>query len=365
MNGTSINDQIRDLCSQARTLDLSPEHSARVQAISSRLDEPLRVALAGRTKAGKSTLLNALVGERMAASDASECTRIVTWYRQGIAYRIEAAMRDGQRAPLPFSRSEGKLDIGLGDASESDVDHIDVHWPSSRLTSITYIDTPGIASVNEHFSARTFEALMAESDDPADADAVIYLMRHAHGRDEAFQDRVTAHASPVNAIAILSRADEVGGGRANALQSAEKIALRYRGDERVRGLVATVAPVSGLLAITAQTLQEWEAILLRQVASAEAKTLASALLSADRFVGMTGPPVAEAERRHLVDRLGMFGLRYAVAQLRSGNAVTSSDLSGQLLRISAIATVRGLLEGPLRSTCESVESTFSRASAPG
>lgn len=349
MNGASINEQIRELCSQARTLNLPPEHAARVQEISTRLDEPLRVALAGRTKAGKSTLLNALVGERLAASDASECTRVVTWYRHGIGYRVEAALRDGQRAPLPFSRAEGKLDIEPGTASEADIDHIDVHWPSSRLTTITYIDTPGIASVNEHVSARTFEALMAKSDDPAEADAVVYLMRHAHGRDdaflEAFQDRATAHASPVNAIAILSRADELGGGRADAIHSAEGIANRYRSDERVRGLVATVAPVSGLLAITAQTLQEREWLLLRQVAAAEASTLASALLSADRFVTMPGLPVSEAERLHLVDRLGMFGLRYAVAQLRSGRAATSSELSQLLLGISAIGRVRDLLEG--------------------
>ena len=57
---------------------------------SERLDEPLRVAIAGRTKAGKSTLLNALVGERLAATDASECTRIVTWYRHALGYRVVA-----------------------------------------------------------------------------------------------------------------------------------------------------------------------------------------------------------------------------------------------------------------------------------
>ena len=46
-----------------------------------RLDEPLRVAIAGKVKAGKSTLLNALVGEQVAPTDAGECTRVVTWYR--------------------------------------------------------------------------------------------------------------------------------------------------------------------------------------------------------------------------------------------------------------------------------------------
>ena len=39
-----------------------------------RLDEPLRVAIAGKVKAGKSTLLNALVGEQVAPTDAGECT---------------------------------------------------------------------------------------------------------------------------------------------------------------------------------------------------------------------------------------------------------------------------------------------------
>lgn len=349
MSGGTINDQIRELCAQTRTLNLSPAHAERVRTITARLDEPLRVALAGRTKAGKSTLLNALVGERLAASDASECTRIVTWYRHGIAYRVEAALRSGDRVPLPFTRVDGKLEVGLGTANEDDIDHIDVHWPSTKLTNITYVDTPGIASVNEGVSARTFEALMAESDDPADADAVLYLMRHAHGRDdaflEAFQDRATAHASPVNAIAILSRADELGGGRPDALQSAEKIAGRYRADARVRGLVATVAPVSGLLAITAQTLQEREAILLRAVAATGPGTLAPALLSADRFLSEPGVNVTVEDRRHLLDRLGMFGLRYSIAQIRAGNTSTSSDLSQSLLRLSAISRVRQLLEG--------------------
>ena len=58
-----------------------------LRELMARLGEPLRVAIAGRVKAGKSTLLNALVGQELAPTDAGESTRIVTWYRNGVTYR--------------------------------------------------------------------------------------------------------------------------------------------------------------------------------------------------------------------------------------------------------------------------------------
>ncbi|MDG2040937.1 MAG: dynamin family protein, partial [Ilumatobacter sp.] len=55
-----------------------PDAVADLNAIRARLDEPLRVAIAGKVKAGKSTLLNALVGELLAPTDTGECTKVVT-----------------------------------------------------------------------------------------------------------------------------------------------------------------------------------------------------------------------------------------------------------------------------------------------
>ena len=75
-----------------------------------RLDEPLRVAIAGKVKAGKSTLLNALVGEQVAPTDAGECTRVVTWYRDGTTPRIVLHPRTGAPRPLPVRRHDGALD---------------------------------------------------------------------------------------------------------------------------------------------------------------------------------------------------------------------------------------------------------------
>ncbi|MGH9208430.1 MAG: dynamin family protein, partial [Acidimicrobiales bacterium] len=66
----------------------SPATATRLRDQIDRLDEPLRVAVAGKVKAGKSTLLNALVGEQIAPTDAGECTQVVTWYRDATSPRV-------------------------------------------------------------------------------------------------------------------------------------------------------------------------------------------------------------------------------------------------------------------------------------
>ena len=81
---TDLATGVRTIAGSARRAAEGTPHVDAVDAVTQRLDEPLRVAIAGRVKAGKSTLLNALIGERLAATDAGECTRIVTWYRHGL-----------------------------------------------------------------------------------------------------------------------------------------------------------------------------------------------------------------------------------------------------------------------------------------
>ena len=87
-----------------------PRHPRWLHGQLLRLDEPLRVAIAGKVKAGKSTLLNALVGEQVAPTDAGECTRVVTWYRDGPSPRILLQPKDGaadRAAGAPPGRGAG------------------------------------------------------------------------------------------------------------------------------------------------------------------------------------------------------------------------------------------------------------------
>lgn len=163
----------------------SPATAARLRDQIDRLDEPLRVAIAGKVKAGKSTLLNALVGEQIAPTDAGECTRVVTWYRDAASPRVTLMPHKGAPRQLPLTRTDGRLEFDLRDSAPKDVERLLVDWPSRSLRTTTLIDTPGIASLSTHISAQSI-ALLAPDDRPSDADAVIYLMRHLHATDVRF-----------------------------------------------------------------------------------------------------------------------------------------------------------------------------------
>ncbi|MCU1399048.1 MAG: hypothetical protein JWN62_2157 [Acidimicrobiales bacterium] len=326
----------------------APDEAMRAdaQAIVERLRGPLRVAIAGRVKAGKSTLLNALVGERLAPTDAGECTKLVTAYRRGAGYEVTARMIDGTSRNLAFNRAGGALSIDLGSATEADIDRVDVSWPTSSLETVTLIDTPGLESVHDENSRRTREFLEADAEGPGDADAVVYLMRHAHRSDvaflDAFMDRSVTAASPVNAVAVLSRADEIGAGRLDAMASAARIAARYSTDPQLVNLCATVVPLAGLIAETGLTLREDEAAALRTLAATDAAVLEQMLMSAEQFCDMSSSQLTVEWRRDLLDRLGLFGVRLAVEEIRAGRATTASELGAVLVDVSGLQALRSL-----------------------
>lgn len=333
-----------------RAADRAPtwEVSQELQALRDRLDGPLRLAIAGRVKAGKSTLLNALVGENLAPTDAGECTRVVTWYSYGTAPRVRVHPVDGPPADRPFRRDDGALNIDLGGLTPEQIDHLEVRWPTRRLQGLTLVDTPGIASISTEVSARTHQALTGDVGQVAVADAVLYLLRHAHASDmnfmEAFRDRQVTEGTPVNTVGALSRADEIGSCRLDSMEVAARVAQRYAEDPRVRRLCPTVVPVNGLLGHAAATLRESEFAALAAIAKGPQEEVAKLLLTADRFGRNPGPrdPGPE-QRQHLLGRFGLFGVRVAVQLIGSGEATQATGLADGLLRRSGLQELRTLL----------------------
>src|SRR3954467_8556034 len=168
MSEATLVERVARLIQQARGAVAGTEMEVELAALERRLGEPLRVAVAGRVKAGKSTLLNALVGEELAPTDAAECTRVVTWYQDGLTYRVTIEPRDGPPRPAPFSRDANALDVSLEGLAPDAIDRLVVEWPSAALREMTVIDTPGIGSASTADDvAAAFLAPEGDADRPA------------------------------------------------------------------------------------------------------------------------------------------------------------------------------------------------------
>ncbi|HWK76630.1 dynamin family protein [Microbacterium sp.] len=317
-----------------------------IEQLEQRLHEPLRLALAGMVKAGKSTLLNAMLGERIAPTDTGECTRVVTWYRFSPTPTITLHPRVGEPRRMPIRRDHGLLVLDLGGLAAEEVEWIDVGWPLQALKSVILIDTPGIASLSEDTSTRAVRFLTPE-DAPSAADAVVYLLRHLHGSDvkflEAFHDNAAGAAQTVCAISVLSRADEVGSGRIDSLLSARRVAHRYQRDPELASLTLGVVPVTGLVAEGARTLRESEYIAFRELAGLDRDERERLLISADRFLRETDATgLSVVVRRDLLARFGIFGVRMATAIIRGG-AASSSELSDELVQQSGLLEIQDVV----------------------
>jgi hypothetical protein len=352
MMRTSLGD-VADVVDAAAVLYADePDTTELIEGYARRLREPLRVAVAGIVKAGKSTLLNAVIGERIAPTDAGECTRTITWYRYSASARVTLHLQNGDEVRMPVRRTDGRLDLDLGGRTAEEVAWIDVGWPSESLRSTILIDTPGIASVTVENSARSMKFLVPENS-PSAADAIIYLLRHVHSSDvkflEAFRDTAAGASQTVNAVAVLSRADEIGSGRIDSLLSAASIADRYRRDGELRALALGVVPVAGLLAEGARTLRESEFIALRELARLDKSVRDRLLISVDRFVRpTTDTSLSITVRQQLLKRFGLFGVRLAAAHIRSG-ASTSSALADRLVQQSGMVTLQQFIIDQFRS----------------
>ncbi|BDV31932.1 dynamin family protein [Microbacterium terricola] len=344
---------VTELVDEARAMyagDSAAE--AALDGYARRLREPLRLAVAGMVKAGKSTVLNALIGEQIAPTDAGECTRTITWYRYGRTATITAHLHGGAEVRLPVTRSAGALVLDLGSRTAEDIAWIDVVWPSESLRSTVLIDTPGIASISQEVSERSTRFL-TPTRSPSEADAILYLLRHIHGSDvrflEAFRDTAAGASQTVNAVALLSRADEIGSGRIDSLLSAARIAERYRHDGDLRSLALECIPVAGLLAEGARTLRESEFAAFRTLARLDRAVRDRLLISVDRFTRTTrDTSLSVTQRRELLARFGIFGVRLGAALVRGG-ARTSSQLSERMVAQSGLIDVQRFVADQFRA----------------
>ncbi|WP_030393024.1 dynamin family protein [Kitasatospora purpeofusca] len=312
--------------------------AAAVRAARERLaGRTLRIAVGGRMNAGKSTLVNALLGRRLAASAATECTTVVAWFRPGPLNRIQVRHRDGTAHWRPGGLPRDPRDLGL---PAEQIAEVVVEAAGLRpVGDCELVDTPGLDSLSG-LDAPALDAL-------ARADAMIYVMPHPGAGDAealgALRAQADGRMTALNAVGVLSRIDLLGEGHGDPWPRARQVAATNA--ERLAGLVDEVLPVVGLLAQTAlgDDFTEPDAALVRRLADAPAGELRRALYSGRRFLDWDTGPLTRTERGRLFGLLGVYGIDTALAAARryraEGRPIGAAALLAEFRAASGIAAV--------------------------
>ncbi|WP_166463042.1 dynamin family protein [Amycolatopsis acidicola] len=366
---------------------LQPQVSARTAAgfaeVTRRLSAPLQVAVAGRIKSGKSTLVNALIGRRVAPTDVGECTRLVTRFQYGTVDRIEVVFTSGRKEVLPFA-PDGMIPAELG-VDISEVSHIEAYLTNAVLQGMTVIDTPGLGSLDAASVSRTEELLGAASQDEgsddlddtsrnavAGAEAVLYVVTQGVRADDqqalaAFTAATASReAGPVNAIAVLNKADTIApesvqGADSDVWKAATILAEKQAALLKPR--VADVLPVIGLIAESAESggFTSADAESLRQLSTLDEATLDTMLLAADIFTSWECE-IPAGTRLRLLEKLDLYGIRSAIDAIRAEPEITAGALRRMLLEASGLAAVRARLDVVFAARADGIKAAAALAS---
>lgn len=346
--------RVAALCDDVLQRLVPGEASRLVGNVRAKLAEPLSVAVAGGVSSGKSTLVNALLGQQIAAVDAGECTRLVTWFRYDHRERIELRMHDGSVRPLAFA--EGRRVPSSVGADPDQVAGLDVYLSNSGLKDLSIIDTPGLNTVTaaNEATSRAFLGLGEAADSEAQlamsrADALLFLTPQLRQADadmlSGFRELSRgSDLTALNTVGVLSKVDKLAGPGEDPLEIGARLAKRA--ETELQGLVSRVHPVIGLLAETAgaDAFTEADARTVAELAALDEMDVEDLLLSTGDLLDTDWAGTTRERRARLLAMLDLYGLAVAIDVVRQGGRGSAPILT-ELERRSGFGALRSTLVG--------------------
>lgn len=134
----------------------------------------LKVALIGEVKAGKSTLMNALVGKNVAPTGIMETTSIVMEIRHSNSESAILTYKEGASKTLPIQDAYNLL---LGSNTDqtffNQLTNVQIMLPLEEMKNLILIDTPGLGTITKENEQRTLDYL-------CDVDIVLWVVNVTH-----------------------------------------------------------------------------------------------------------------------------------------------------------------------------------------
>lgn len=323
------------------------------------LDARMRVAVVGRVCQGKSTLVNALIGQALTPTGTLELSYSVNHIRYGSPPVMTVHFKDGTSAVTNLDKLEHY--VARRDDNRdllASIDYLDVVTDQPYLSGFDLIDTAGLDSAWVEDSAVTLEFLRKSRADleaetvaaTARADALIVVMskRGMSATDEemlqAFLGPGSSFRSPVTTTAVLTKVEDLWPAAGDPFDAARQIRDLMLRNSSVRSMLFEVEPVCGKLAETAAGLAPADLRDLSELAGLPGNRLEGSLLSAQVFARQDrGLPLSVDRRRELYAGFTGYGLKVAAALIRDDQVGTVAELRERLQQASGITRLRSRL----------------------
>lgn len=285
----------------------------------SALRRPAVIAVAGRVNTGKSTLVNSLIGAKLAPTSAQETTALLCRYVYGSPSRAEAVLESGDVVPLPFANT-GPV---LGTLPPETVDYLQVHVQAAALRPVTIVDTPGLGSAATDNSRRTESRMLGDSGPQDGPDALLYLIRDSFRPDDEefiarFRSRPGTGPRRATVVGLVAHADNHNGGPWRASEPVDQARTAAAELSGRMPQLTGVLPVSALLGETVRTgaLREQDVRNLRLLQGADQQRL--------QFADQLGAPpgISVESFRRLTELIGAYGVRYGREHCGSAGQLT-------------------------------------------
>ena len=173
----------------------------------SHTSEPLMLMVMGSFSTGKSSFINALVGEEIAAVEAKPTTAVVTKLCYGQQDKLLLHFRDGKvqsATPQEFTRMTAVNDEEKFNEVHEKLDYVERQMPLEILKQVSIIDSPGLNDVKEKRSEAT-ERFVSKADTVLWMFSVVQL---ATREEIAAMDRLTPRLKPIAVVNKMDLLDE-------------------------------------------------------------------------------------------------------------------------------------------------------------